>query len=142
MEFSLQFLWVNSFLYFPEEFPEGRHKDVELAEMRTLVSFCQEQGIGEIDFLKIDTEGYDLEVLKGAEQMLDSHQISFIQVEAGMNPSNKKHVSLEKFKEYLEPKEYLLFGIYEQASEKSNVFLRRCNALFVSQKALENKISV
>lgn len=43
--------------------------------------FCQENGIDHIDFLKIDTEGHDLNVLRGFGGMLTSGAISVIQFE-------------------------------------------------------------
>ena len=36
----------------------------------TIDNFCNREAINRIDVLKIDTEGYDLEVLRGAKQML------------------------------------------------------------------------
>jgi hypothetical protein len=43
--------------------------------------FCAERGIKKIDVLKIDTEGFDLEVLKGASTMLKLGAISFVYFE-------------------------------------------------------------
>lgn len=40
------------------------HQEVERVSTITLERFCNERGIKDIDFLKIDTEGYDLFVLK------------------------------------------------------------------------------
>ncbi len=45
----------------------------------TIDSFCQEHGIKKIHFLKIDVEGFELEVLKGAATNLSN--IDFIQFE-------------------------------------------------------------
>jgi FkbM family methyltransferase len=47
----------------------------------TLDRFCSEHGIKQLDVLKIDTEGYDFEVLKGASSMLAQHAIKFIYFE-------------------------------------------------------------
>lgn len=47
----------------------------------TLDSFCESNGIDKIDFLKIDVEGHELDVLKGAEKMLP--KIKYIQFEFG-----------------------------------------------------------
>jgi FkbM family methyltransferase len=41
------------------------HREGARVETVTLAGFCRERGIGGIDFLKIDTEGFDLPVLKG-----------------------------------------------------------------------------
>ena len=49
----------------------------------TLDSFCEEHAIARIDLLKIDTEGYELDVLKGARKMLERDRIGMIQFEFG-----------------------------------------------------------
>ena len=38
----------------------------------TLEKYCNEKKIEKIDFLKIDTEGYELEVLKGLKKKISS----------------------------------------------------------------------
>ncbi|MFN4902834.1 MAG: FkbM family methyltransferase [Ignavibacteria bacterium] len=38
--------------------------------MTTLDSYCEEHGIGRIDFIKMDTEGAEMEVLAGAKQLM------------------------------------------------------------------------
>lgn len=43
----------------------------QLVRQRTLDSLCREYGLPRIDFLKIDTEGNELEVLQGAAQILE-----------------------------------------------------------------------
>lgn len=47
----------------------------------TLDEFCKDQNINKIDFLKIDTEGHELDVIKGAKNLLLSGKISIIQFE-------------------------------------------------------------
>ena len=47
----------------------------------TLDRFCSERGVKQIDVLKIDTEGFDFEVLKGASSMLAQQAIKFIYFE-------------------------------------------------------------
>jgi FkbM family methyltransferase len=47
----------------------------------TLDKFCFERGVEHIDVLKIDTQGFDFEVLKGASSMLTRQAIKFIYVE-------------------------------------------------------------
>lgn len=46
-----------------------------------LTDFCQEHGVDKIDFLKVDTEGFELEVLKGALEMIEEGKINAIQFE-------------------------------------------------------------
>lgn len=43
-------------------------------EVTTLDNFVQENGINQIDFIKIDVEGFEFEVLKGMQQVLETHK--------------------------------------------------------------------
>jgi len=88
----------------------------------------------------VDTEGGDLDVLLGAKKMLQSHLIDLVEVEAGMNPKNHKHVRFEILKGFLEEKGYFTFGIYEQMHEwpSKEPHLRRINAVFISSNVMEN----
>jgi len=107
----------------------------EQVGVTTLDEFCEREGIEQIDYLKIDTEGCDLAVLQGASQKLTAERIGMVEVEAGMTPTNSHHASLESLKSFLESHGYLLFGIYEQVPEwaTDEPHLRRTNLVFVSQ---------
>jgi len=50
-------------------------------EMTTLDNFCDINKISSIDFLKIDVEGHELEVLRGATKMIMTNKINIIQFE-------------------------------------------------------------
>ena len=52
-------------------------------DMITIDDFCTQRGIEDIDLLKIDTEGNELEVLKGSKRMLTEDRIKIIQFEFG-----------------------------------------------------------
>jgi FkbM family methyltransferase len=55
----------------------------ETVRIATLDSYCRDQGIPHIDFLKIDVEGYELEVLKGAAESLRLGHVAVVQFEYG-----------------------------------------------------------
>lgn len=55
----------------------------EDVSIRTIDSFCKENSIQKIDFLKLDIEGNEINALIGAKDMLASSSISFIQFEFG-----------------------------------------------------------
>lgn len=68
---------------YPEVITEIHHQShgaVEV-EIRTLDDVANEIGITRIDFLKIDTEGNELSVLKGAKRLLDENRIGIIHFE-------------------------------------------------------------
>ena len=49
--------------------------------MTTVDDYCKENGIVKVDLVKIDTEGYELRVLKGATRLLqDSKPTLYIEV--------------------------------------------------------------
>lgn len=106
-------------------------------DMTTGDAFCESYGIDRIDYLKIDTEGHDLAVLNGFKSMIAQEQISFIEVEAGINITNTYHVDLTAFREFLEPQGYLLFGIYNQKKQRGKPFLRRINPVFLARRLYE-----
>jgi len=56
----------------------------ETVELSAIDLFCSEHGIARIDLLKIDAEGYEIEVLAGAEKMIAAGNIPYIQFEFGV----------------------------------------------------------
>ena len=49
----------------------------------TLDSYCSEKQVDHLDFLKIDVEGAEFEVLLGARNLISNNRINFIQFEYG-----------------------------------------------------------
>jgi FkbM family methyltransferase len=78
----------------------------------TIDTYCSKHGISHIDYLKIDAEGHDMDVVAGAIQMLSRRSVSFIQVECGLSPDNQLHVPIQNFSGILFPLGYRLLGIY------------------------------
>ncbi len=112
----------------------------ELITIEKLDDFCLENSIETIDYLKIDTEGYDYEVLKGGVKMLEEQLIAFVEVEVSMNPENTFHVDFVMVKEFMESHAYRLYGLYDQMHEwqTNTPILRRTNPLFVADKVFRN----
>ena len=73
--------------------PYGVHAIAE-APARTLSSILKEQGIKKVDFLSLDVESYELEVLKGID--FSEVEITYILIEV-----NLKDYSLEEMDKYL-----------------------------------------
>jgi FkbM family methyltransferase len=65
-----------------EHFNIEMNKSEEI-ELRTLDSFCRENNIGHVHFLKLDVEGHELKVIEGAKEMIAAGNIDFIQFEFG-----------------------------------------------------------
>jgi FkbM family methyltransferase len=58
-------------------------KIIESSERISLESLCEERAYSRVDFLKIDVEGNELEVLLGAKSLLENQEIDVIQFEYG-----------------------------------------------------------
>ncbi len=76
----------------------------------TLDSFCEENGINRIDYLKIDTEGNELAVLEGSDKMLSNGNINVIQFEYGGCYIDSK-TTLENVYRLLKKHNYKVFRI-------------------------------
>ena len=63
-------------------------------QTQTLDSFCLDKKIENIDVLKIDTEGNELNVLKGAKRLLSENKINLIYTE--ISETKKKFLEKEK----------------------------------------------
>jgi FkbM family methyltransferase len=111
--------------------------DVEVA---TGDGFSAQNGISQIDYLKIDAEGYDLKVLIGFQAMLQRRDINFIQVEAGMSEMNKEHIPVAEFTAFLGQFGYRVFRIINQASGRVP-YLTRADVVYINENAAERFVS-
>jgi len=75
-------------------------------------AFCGDQKINRIDILKIDTEGHDLEVIRGFEGMFKKGKILSVIVEVGFL-QDQTHGSFQEINNYLTGKGMQLAGFYE-----------------------------
>jgi FkbM family methyltransferase len=70
----------------PTQVVDVRTDASEKIEVQTIDRFCVTEAIDRIDFLKLDVEGHELSVLRGANRLLSAGLISLIQFEFG--PAN------------------------------------------------------
>lgn len=105
-------------------------KDVQVDR---LDQFCARQGIDHINFLKIDTEGYDLEVLKGATGILP--EVDFVQAETSMNRYNRFHVSYQEVFDFMSDNGFMVYNIYGLSFENRDIaVLRRADPVFINSR--------
>lgn len=83
----------------------------ETVHLETLDQYCQDQGLGRIDLLKIDVEGHELSVLQGAALMLEQGRIERIQFEYGGTFIDAR-ILLKDIFGLLTPLGYRLYKIY------------------------------
>lgn len=86
-----------------------------------------------IFLLKTDTEGYDLDVLRGFESMIVNKKIGFIFAEVTFDVNDISHTSFLKVNEYLNLHGYKFSGMYDSIHH-GGFFpnLHYCNCLWSS----------
>lgn len=120
--------------------PEDKVEEIEITSIDT---FCQEYNIDKIDFLKIDTEGYDLEVLEGANTFLADQKINIVMLECEPVAFSNYFTSFTNIAHKLYDLEYELFGIYQQQPywDGRNSILY-FNAVFISKSLISKNSSL
>ena len=128
---------------YASEHPLEDVQSAEAVHINTIDNYCTIEGIDRIDLLKVDTEGLDLSVLAGGSAMFDRHAIGLVEVEAGINPENRKHVPFQELNDFFIKFGYGLFGFYDQAMEwtTGRSVLRRCNPVFISPEMAKTRSS-
>lgn len=97
----------------------------EEVEVETLDTIVEREKVGTIQLLKIDAEGHDLDVLKGATRSLEQGKFEIIQVEAGFEVPGKSEASLSDFTKFLRPFGYFLHAITNQSKVRVPEYARR-----------------
>jgi len=90
----------------------------------TIDNYCIKKNINEIDFLKIDTEGHELEVLKGAINLLKEERIKIIQFEYG-GCNIDARVFLKDIFEFFAGMNYSFYKIYPNAIKRIDRYDQR-----------------
>ena len=100
----------------------------ESIEITTLDSFCSKNKIEFIDFLKLDVEGYEMNMFNGAKDFISNKKIGAIQFELGVASVDGKYFFKDVF--YLLKENYKIYRItsknlfeIKQYNEQMEVFL-------------------
>ena len=122
---------MNSFL--TRAFGQAKIIDTYDVNVDTLDSFCKENFIEKINLLKSDTEGFELNVLKGAEGLLNSNKIHFILIEMFFIEHFKGQAEVGEIFSFLKSKKFTLVKFYDFDITKDGL-ISRGDALFINTK--------
>jgi len=115
-------------------------------KINTIDNFCRTNKIKHIDVLKIDTEGFEEKVIKGAQKMLKNNKIDIIQIELThcnvYEKQNKKFVrnSFYGIEKFLIPNNYRLLLI-DGSGGYQNLKLNsawKSELIYISEKIFNN----
>ena len=96
----------------------------------TIDNYCLENNISEIDILKIDVQGSELKVLKGALNMLTSSKIKLIYIETYFKQQYINQPLFHDISKLLYEYNFILQDIYDPYFSKKNILW--CDAIFIN----------
>ncbi len=103
----------------------------ETIQLELLDDFAKEHEIKTIDILKIDTEGHELNVLKGAVKLLQDKRINYLLCEVSLSNKNTVNSKLEVLIEFLETYNYYFVGLNDVNTNYYKLGLTYGNAVFI-----------
>lgn len=125
-----------------EENTSYNRKKVEIP-MKTLDSvFSDYKGDEKFSniFLKLDTQGFEVEVLKGASETLEN--VEFILLELSTLNFNKGAPLFQEVSSFLFEKGFLLFDIADITRKETDLALMQFDAIFVNKNSeIRNKVN-
>jgi len=103
----------------------------ESLTVTTLDHFVSDKNIKFIDLLKIDTEGYEVEVIRGGSSSFKERKIGAVILEASLDPSDEVHTPLLNAANALSEYGFHLVSIHDQVIWRNPSRLAYFNALFI-----------
>ncbi len=90
----------------------GELKERREVDVWTLDDYCAKQSVTSIDILKSDTQGFDLEVIKGAQQLIEERLIHLLYMEIIFSDMYKGLPRLDETYGFLADREFSLVSFY------------------------------
>jgi FkbM family methyltransferase len=88
-------------------------KSLLQVQVNTIDAFCAEREIQRVSLLKIDTEGYEINVLRGAERLLAEGRIDFILAECDFfRRSSEPHGDFSEIFKYISSRGFHVVSMY------------------------------
>jgi FkbM family methyltransferase len=112
----------------------GTIEKTTVVDVMTLDEFAREKGINLIHILKSDTQGYDLEVFKGAAGLLNANKIALIYCEVTFSDMYKNSAKFDQIFNFLIGHNFVLVSFYRKFFQ--NDTLGWTDLLFVNKEYL------
>jgi FkbM family methyltransferase len=104
----------------------------------TLDEFCEARGIDAIDLLKLDVQGGEPLVLRGAERMLRRQAVRIVYAEIITVPCYAQQLELDEFLRMMREYGFALHNFFDPHSSESGR-LKQCDAIFVRAGDVETR---
>jgi FkbM family methyltransferase len=118
----------------------GKIEQKSTVDVWTVDQFLEEHGIGFVDILKSDTQGYEFEVFKGAEQAMRGNRIGLLYFEFIFSDMYQGLARFDEVFGHLADRGFLLVSIYD--INHQNNLASWIDALFVNREYYRNPPSL
>ena len=105
--------------------------------IETIDNYCENNNIKEIDLIKIDTQGYEVAVLEGMQNIIKKNKISIIELELILGFGYEKQFSFYDYEKILHNENYKLIAI-DTASNLIAYSNYQTNLLYVKNEIFED----
>ena len=129
---------MSSFLALGE-FGWGKIIKETVIPIMTIDQFCLDHQITKIDLLKIDTQGYDFEVIKGAEKMISENKVGLLYFEIIFSSQYEGLPPFSQIMSFLENHNFCLVTLYPFAYQKK--LASWTNGLFIHKSYMRKNFS-
>ena len=129
---------LSSFIKINKKFDETKKKI--FVEVDTIDSIFKKNNLKKINLLKMDTQGYEELILRGAENLIAKQKIDLIELEIILGNYYEKSSSFKKIEDTLSSGGYRLLAL----DRRLNIFENKkfyFNALYASQKVYNKLFS-
>lgn len=109
----------------------------KIVDITTLNMFCRDNKINKIDILKIDTQGYELKIIEGGDQVVIPSFTKVVYIEVLFVELYKQQAYFNDIYATLTKRGYKLMGFYNKFHkvEKPH-YLLWCDAVFVCEEMI------
>ncbi len=103
----------------------------------TVDHFCRKESISTIHLLKIDTQGADLKVLRGASDIINANSVCLVLAEVLFVPMYAGQCWFHEIHCWLNERGFQLIHLYEINRDPTVQFAKWADALFVNSDAMK-----
>lgn len=97
------------------------HSDMYQVKCARLSDYCEKHKIEQIDFMKIDVEGFELQVLRGMEELLMQKKVGAIYIETMEDNHIRMGSSYREFLEFFGKVGYKIYTLSEEGEAQNEV---------------------
>lgn len=113
----------------------GEVKKAISVNVDTLDNFCAKNNISEIDFIKSDTQGFEMQVIQGAKELMKNNQIKLIYFEVIFSDMYENMTSFDEVFKYMIDNNFSIVTMYKPNFR--NHVMSWNDALFINNEYLK-----